>query len=244
MGTQRENIKLLYTARRLESKSESEAPRSHIDFVRRDFHPFVNQSPQCSCWLKADTIYSVHSLSLRFTLVKGNFPCGVTVSSVSLSNMATVSCLSKKTTTITIWPKTLRSQCWERAFETHIPDRLWRDTWALSVKWMLVSSLLFPSLSPVTVSASSLSGVPFPLRCRVSTVSPVVPPLPGESDRGKQCFFLFWLRDGKRAPHLWDGGRSNNTVNIMFIGNQSIHGWCHVSTNVSVCNQDSLRKTS
>lgn len=76
-GTQRENIKGNHTARRLESESESEASRSHVDLVRHDFHPFVNQSPQCSCWPKADTIYSLHGLSIRVTLVKETFPCGV-----------------------------------------------------------------------------------------------------------------------------------------------------------------------
>lgn len=33
----------------------------------------------------------------------------------------------------------------------------------------------------------------------------VVPPLPGDSDRGKRCLFLFWLRDSRRTffVHVW-----------------------------------------
>ena len=39
-------------------------------------------------------------------------------------------------------------------------------------------------------------------QCRVSTVVPVVPLLPGDNDRGKQSLFLFWLSDGL-TRFLW-----------------------------------------
>ena len=56
-----------------------------------------------------------------------------------------------------------------------------------------------PSLSLFTSSASSISVVLLLLQCRVSTVIPVVPPLPGERDRGKLCLLLFWLCNGRHT---------------------------------------------
>lgn len=47
---------------------------------------------------------------------------------------------------------------------------------------------------PLRLIASSNSGV-----SSVSTVFPVVARLPGDSDRGKQCFELFWLCNGRLA---------------------------------------------
>lgn len=48
-----------------------------------------------------------------------------------------------------------------------------------------------PSLPP------SIDRVVFLLQCRVPTVSSVVPPLPRDSSRGKQCVFLLWLHNGR-----------------------------------------------
>ena len=36
-------------------------------------------------------------------------------------------------------------------------------------------------------------------------VIPVVPPLPGDGDQGKQCLFLFWLRDGHNGTFIFPG---------------------------------------
>lgn len=60
----------------------------------------------------------------------------------------------------------------------------------------------FLSLSLFTLFASSISGVLFLSQCGVSTVVPVAPLLPGDSEQGKQCHFFFWLHNGRCASLL------------------------------------------
>lgn len=50
-----------------------------------------------------------------------------------------------------------------------------------------------PQRSPLTEYPSIHS---FSFAVLVSTVIVVIPPLPGDTDRGKPCLFLFWLPNG------------------------------------------------
>ena len=70
--------------------------------------------------------------------------------------------------------------------ETHISkETYFVTTPACSIQWMPIHSLSF--YVGLCHSSSSHSLLPlFLLRCRVSTVIPVVPPLPGDSDQGEQ----------------------------------------------------------
>lgn len=84
-------------------------------------------------------------------------------------------------------------------FENIITQKTWIDTTAEhhpSTECPSVHSS-FDSvfiILPLRLIASSNSGV-----SSVSTVFPVVARLPGDSDRGKQCFELFWLCNGRLA---------------------------------------------
>lgn len=71
--------------------------------------------------------------------------------------------------------------------ETHISKETYFNTTPVcSIQWMPIHSLSF-YLGLHHHSSSSHSLLPlFLLQCRVSTVMPVVPPLPGDSDQGEQ----------------------------------------------------------
>ena len=92
--------------------------------------------------------------------------------------------------------------------------------------------MVFVLLSLFPVFLSSISGVLLLLQCRVSTVIPAVQRLPGESDRGKQCLFLFWLLPFllREESHLvaerktqwkWDRKRTKLNTNGVII--QPLH---------------------
>lgn len=96
---------------------------------------------------------------------------------------------------------------------------------ALSIEWMAFVLPKCVSLSLFPVFVSSNSEFLLLLQCRVSTVIPAVQRLPGDSDRGKQCLFLFWLLPFllREESHLvadrktqWKWGR-----------NQAKRKWCH-----------------
>lgn len=70
---------------------------------------------------------------------------------------------------------------------------------APSVEWMPVHSLssYLRFALPLVFFSSSISWVLLLLECSVSAVIPVVPPLPGGSDQGKRCLFLFSMHAGR-----------------------------------------------
>ena len=124
-------------------------------------------------------------------------------------------------------------------------NRLLHNTGAFSIKWMPISSLLF-DLVAITLLLRRLchlhQRVLFILNSRVSTLIPVVPLSPGDSDRGKHGHFLFWFHNGRPAflvsicHHHFCGknpvGRPNSKVKARFIENWSVCDWCHFSTSV------------
>lgn len=110
----------------------------------------------------------------------------------------------------------------------------------------------------LSFSSSSSSSLPPPsagfflrLQHRVSTFSPVAPPLPQDRDGGKRCLFLCWLprhlplcRNStlsfmeKSSP-----GRENSIVKKTY-REPSILGWCHFSTVITLSNQYYFRMES
>ena len=96
----------------------------------------------------------------------------------------------------------------------------------------LFSLVLSQFLSLFTFFASSVSGF---FCCRLSTVIPVIQQLPGDSDQGKLCHFLFWLCNGRNETFIFVGKKSSFCTR--FTGNHSIHWWCHTSTAMTLNNQ-------
>lgn len=103
----------------------------------------------------------------------------------------------------------------------------------LSIEWVPVHSLLFYFSfyhHLFTFFAFFISRLLFRLQSRVSTVIPVIPPSPGDSNQIN-------IASSKVQP----SGRQESTVKARFMGNQSIHRWCDFSTAITVWGQDLLQ---